>query len=159
MAVHIDNRFQTVTAFREALGWNVGLQPRSDLAQSAGMLEPDTAFRAPVRGRPVPAGSGGEPLVWRGVLRPRGWRGAFADPLIAGAEALALAVGAAPLPAHCKPAPGTGGDTGASTRPAPAATDFLPQWQRCRPLQPRLPGAGQTHANHRADHRDRDGQV
>ena len=28
MAVHIDNRFQTVTAFREALGWNVGLQPR-----------------------------------------------------------------------------------------------------------------------------------
>ncbi len=28
MMVHIDNRFQTVTEFREALGWNVGLQPR-----------------------------------------------------------------------------------------------------------------------------------
>ena len=28
MNVHIDNRFQTVTEFREALGWNVGLQPR-----------------------------------------------------------------------------------------------------------------------------------
>lgn len=28
MSVHVDNRFQTVTAFREALGWNVGLQPR-----------------------------------------------------------------------------------------------------------------------------------
>ena len=28
MMVHTDNRFQTVTEFREALGWNVGLQPR-----------------------------------------------------------------------------------------------------------------------------------
>ena len=28
MMVHIENRFQTVTEFREALGWNVGLQPR-----------------------------------------------------------------------------------------------------------------------------------
>lgn len=28
MMVHVDNRFQTVTEFREALGWNVGLQPR-----------------------------------------------------------------------------------------------------------------------------------
>ena len=28
MMVHIENRFQTVTQFREALGWNVGLQPR-----------------------------------------------------------------------------------------------------------------------------------
>lgn len=28
MMVHIDARFQTVTEFREALGWNVGLQPR-----------------------------------------------------------------------------------------------------------------------------------
>ena len=28
MNVHIENRFQTVTEFREALGWNVGLQPR-----------------------------------------------------------------------------------------------------------------------------------
>ncbi len=28
MMVHTENRFQTVTEFREALGWNVGLQPR-----------------------------------------------------------------------------------------------------------------------------------
>jgi serine/threonine protein kinase len=28
MMVHVENRFQTVTEFREALGWNVGLQPR-----------------------------------------------------------------------------------------------------------------------------------
>ena len=28
MMVHIENRYQTVTEFREALGWNVGLQPR-----------------------------------------------------------------------------------------------------------------------------------
>ena len=28
MMVHPENRFQTVTEFREALGWNVGLQPR-----------------------------------------------------------------------------------------------------------------------------------
>ena len=28
MMVHIENRFQSVTEFREALGWNVGLQPR-----------------------------------------------------------------------------------------------------------------------------------
>ena len=46
MAVHIDSRYQTVTAFREALGWNVGLQPRVvTLPNPQVWLEPDTAPR------------------------------------------------------------------------------------------------------------------
>ena len=45
MMVHIDARFQTVTEFREALGWNVGLQPRVVTLPSAPRvwLEPDIA--------------------------------------------------------------------------------------------------------------------
>ena len=45
MMVHIDARFQTVTEFREALGWNVGLQPRVVTLPSAPRvwLEPEIA--------------------------------------------------------------------------------------------------------------------
>jgi serine/threonine protein kinase len=45
MSVHIDDRFQTVTEFREALGWNVGLQPRVVTLPNAPRvwLEPETA--------------------------------------------------------------------------------------------------------------------
>lgn len=50
MSVHIEDRFQTVTEFREALGWNVGLQPRVVTLPNAPQvwLEPETA---PVTGR------------------------------------------------------------------------------------------------------------
>ena len=45
MMVHIDARFQTVTEFREALGWNVGLQPRVVTlpSQPRVWLEPEIA--------------------------------------------------------------------------------------------------------------------
>lgn len=45
MSVHIEDRFQTVTEFREALGWNVGLQPRVVTLPNAPQvwLEPDAA--------------------------------------------------------------------------------------------------------------------
>ena len=47
MMVHIDTRFQTVTEFREALGWNVGLQPRVVTVPSSPRvwLEPEIAPR------------------------------------------------------------------------------------------------------------------
>lgn len=47
MMVHIDNRFQTVTEFREALGWNVGLQPRVVTLPNPPRvwLEPDNAVK------------------------------------------------------------------------------------------------------------------
>lgn len=50
MSVHIENRFQTVTEFREALGWNVGLQPRVVTLPNAPQvwLEPEAA---PVTGK------------------------------------------------------------------------------------------------------------
>ena len=45
MSVHIEDRFQTVTQFREALGWNVGLQPRVVTLPNAPQvwLEPDAS--------------------------------------------------------------------------------------------------------------------
>ena len=45
MNVHVDNRFQTVTEFREALGWNVGVQPRVVTQPTAPRvwLEPESA--------------------------------------------------------------------------------------------------------------------
>lgn len=45
MSVHIEDRFQTVTEFREALGWNVGLQPRVVTLPNAPQvwLEPEAA--------------------------------------------------------------------------------------------------------------------
>jgi non-specific serine/threonine protein kinase len=45
MNVHVDNRFQTVTEFREALCWNVGLQPRVVTLPSAPRvwLDPESA--------------------------------------------------------------------------------------------------------------------
>ena len=45
MMVHIDNRFQTVTEFRQALGWNIGVQPRVVTVPSSPRvwLEPDAS--------------------------------------------------------------------------------------------------------------------
>lgn len=44
MNVHVANRFQTVTEFREALGWNIGALPRVITVQHAKVwLDPDAA--------------------------------------------------------------------------------------------------------------------
>ena len=46
MSVHVTNRFQTVTEFREALGWNIGALPRVITVQHAQVwLDPDAANR------------------------------------------------------------------------------------------------------------------
>ena len=122
MAVHIDSRYQTVTAFREALGWNVGLQPRVvTLPNPQVWLEPDTAPRTGPK--PTAAAPGGiEPVV-------RGERSAAARadesssraPLIAGAVAVALAVGGAGYWFSRKPAPTPAAVPVPAAAPAPAA--------------------------------------
>ncbi|MFN3629616.1 MAG: protein kinase domain-containing protein [Casimicrobiaceae bacterium] len=59
MSVHIANRFQSVTEFREALGWNVGLAPRVMTQPPQVWLEPEAAAGpAPMRG---PATRSGPP--------------------------------------------------------------------------------------------------
>lgn len=45
MSVHIDHRFQSVTEFREALGWNIGLAPRVMTQPPQIWLEPEAAVR------------------------------------------------------------------------------------------------------------------
>lgn len=55
MSVHIANRFQSVTEFREALGWNVGLAPRVMTQPPQVWLEPEQAGAVPKTG-PVTAG-------------------------------------------------------------------------------------------------------
>jgi serine/threonine protein kinase len=54
MAVHVANRFQTVTEFRVALGWNVGTIPRVITIQHATVwLDPEVASADPVDGTPI----------------------------------------------------------------------------------------------------------
>lgn len=144
MAVHIDNRFQTVTAFREALGWNVGLQPRVvTLPNPQVWLEPDTAPRTGPR-PPVPAGSGGEPLV-RGerAAAARAGEAPSRTPLIAGAVALALAVGGGAYWLTRKPAPEPVATPAPAPAPAPAAPTPAPVAAVPTAPAPTVAGAGQ----------------
>ncbi len=124
MSVHIDNRFQTVTAFREALGWNVGLQPRVVTLPSPQVwLEPDNAPRTGPKPPPVAAPDRNEPHL-RGERAPavRAEAGPSRTPLIAGAVALALAVGGGAYWLTRKPAP----SPIAAATPTPAPTPAAP---------------------------------
>ncbi len=99
MSVHIQDRFQTVTEFREALGWNVGLQPRVVTLPNAPQvwLEPEAASALVKTGGKagVPAGSA-EPMV-RGEtdVVPRSTEQKSRIPLIVAGVSVALLAGAA----------------------------------------------------------------
>ena len=57
MSVHVDNRFRSVTEFREALGWNVGLRPRVitlPVTAPKIVLQPELAM-APASGKAAAA--------------------------------------------------------------------------------------------------------
>lgn len=92
MSVHVDGRFQTVTAFREALGWNVGLQPRVvTLPNPQVWLEPDTAPRTGPKSA-APAISDVPRVRGETGTSIRGQSRTSRLPLLAGAVVVALIV-------------------------------------------------------------------
>ncbi len=101
MSVHPDNRFQTVTEFRQALGWNVGVQPRVVTLPSSPRvwLEPEVAPK-----------TGPEPVAVTAEVKS-----ASAAPLIA----------ADPTPHDPAPVPVVRGERAATPRTAEAPASKL----------------------------------
>jgi serine/threonine protein kinase len=137
MSVHIANRFQSVTEFREALGWNVGLAPRVMTQPPQVWLEPEQAASATGTEASPPASATTGRTDTRAASRPASERSKapFAIGLGAGAV-VALAVGGwalfgrssstAPTP---PPAPSVAQSTPAPAPapvPAPSSTPAAP---------------------------------
>lgn len=95
MSVHIEQRFQTVTAFREALGWNVGLQPRVvTLPGPQVWLDPEASLAPAETASRGAAGRAPEPVVHgeRGSATRTPTRSTRAS-MVAAIVVLAVAVG------------------------------------------------------------------
>jgi serine/threonine protein kinase len=138
MSVHVDNRFQTVTEFREALGWNVGLQPRVVTLPSNApqvWLEPEVAPRtgpaaaavasattAPVTGNPAT-----KPVI-EPVVRGERVMERHAQPAKSNTGMLAVAAVAVLLVA--------GGGYWWSTRPATGTSATAPAASETKPIPP-----------------------
>lgn len=151
MSVHIQDRFQTVTEFREALGWNVGLQPRVVTLPNAPQvwLEPETVAPAKTGGKTGNSGGSAgsaEPMV-RGEngAVPRSTEQKSRIPLIVAGVSVALLAGAAFMwfGRDRVPAPLPVAVDAPATRPVSPPADSPPQKVASDPPQPATVAATQ----------------
>ena len=88
MSVHVDNRFQTVTEFRKALGWNVVQAQVVTLPPPQVWLEPDAAVKTgPITGERRVEPSTGNPVT-ASKAHARDTTVAPVDPIVRGERSL-----------------------------------------------------------------------